>query len=72
MGENRIPKTVFHMNLETTRPRGRQRNTWQNEVTEDGRIGVGDGWQKKYTWPVQKISDLWPEKYIYTPGGLQP
>jgi hypothetical protein len=26
------------MNLETTRPRGRPRNRWQDEVREDGRI----------------------------------
>jgi hypothetical protein len=42
MEENRIPKTVLYMNLETTRPRGRPRNRWQDEVREDGRI-VGGG-----------------------------
>jgi hypothetical protein len=26
------------MNLESTRPRGRPRNRWQDEVREDGRI----------------------------------
>jgi hypothetical protein len=47
MEENRIPKRVLHMNMETTRLRGRPRNRWQNEVTEDGRIVGGEGWQEK-------------------------
>jgi hypothetical protein len=47
MEENRIPKTVLYMNLETTRPRGRPRNRWQDEVTEDGRIVGGEEWQEK-------------------------
>jgi len=34
--ENRIPKRVLYMNLET-RLRGRPRNRWQDEVREDGR-----------------------------------
>jgi len=38
MEENRIPKRVLCMNLETTRPRGRPRNRWQDEVREDGSI----------------------------------
>ena len=38
MEENRIPKRVFYMNLETTRPRGRPRNRWLDEVREDGRM----------------------------------
>jgi len=29
MEENRIPKKVLYMNLETTRLRGRPRNRWQ-------------------------------------------
>jgi hypothetical protein len=37
MEEDRIPKRVLYMNLETTRPRGRPRNRWQDEVREDGR-----------------------------------
>jgi len=45
MEENRIPKSVLHMNL-GTRLRGRPRNRWQDEVREDGRIAE-DGWQEK-------------------------
>ena len=47
MEENRIPKRVLYMNLETTRLRGKPRNRWQNEVREDGRIVGGEGWQVK-------------------------
>jgi len=36
MEENRIPKTVLYMNLETTRLRGGPRNRWQDEVRDDG------------------------------------
>jgi hypothetical protein len=46
MEENRIPKRVFYMNLESKRPRGRPRNRWQDEVREDGTI-VGEEWQEK-------------------------
>ena len=35
------------MNLETKRLRGRQRNRWQYEVREDGRLVCGEGWQEK-------------------------
>jgi hypothetical protein len=45
--ENRIPKRVLYMNLETTIPRGRPRNKWKDKVTEDGRIVGGEGWQEK-------------------------
>jgi len=45
MGENRIPKRVFYMNL-GTRLRGRSRNRWQDEVREDGRIVGGEGWKE--------------------------
>jgi hypothetical protein len=45
MEENRVPKRVLYMNLETTRPRGRPRNRWQDEVREDGRIVGGEDWQ---------------------------
>jgi hypothetical protein len=42
MEENRIPKKVLYMNLET-RLRGRQINRWQDEVREDGRLVGGKG-----------------------------
>ena len=47
MEENRIPKRVLYMNLETTGLRGRPRNRRQDEVREDGRIVGGEGWQEK-------------------------
>jgi hypothetical protein len=49
MEENRIPKRIWNseMNLESTRPRGRPRNRWQDEVREDGRIVGGEEWQEK-------------------------
>jgi hypothetical protein len=47
MEENRVPKRVLSMNLEGTRPRGRPRNRWQNEVREDGSIVGGENWQGK-------------------------
>jgi len=47
MEENRIPKIVLCMNLETTRLRGRPRNRWQNEVREDGRLVGGKGWKER-------------------------
>ena len=46
MEENRIPKRVLYMNLETRRPRGRQRNRWLDEVREDGRMVSGEEWQE--------------------------
>jgi hypothetical protein len=46
MEEDRIPKRVLYMNLET-RPRGRPRNRWQDEVREDGRMDGGEEWQEK-------------------------
>jgi hypothetical protein len=45
--ENEVPKTVLYMNLESTTPRGRPRNRWQDEVREDGRIAGGGEWQEK-------------------------
>jgi hypothetical protein len=47
MEENRIPKRVLCVNLETTRPRVRPRNRWQDEVREGGRIVGGEEWQEK-------------------------
>jgi hypothetical protein len=47
MEENRIPKRVLSMKMEATRPRGRPRNRWKNEVSEDGRIVGGEKWQEK-------------------------
>jgi len=47
MEENRIPKRILYMNLETTKLRGRTRNRWQDEVREDGRIAGGEGWKEK-------------------------
>jgi hypothetical protein len=47
MKENRIPKQVLYMNLETTRLRGTPRNRWQDEVREDGRLLGGKGWKKR-------------------------
>jgi hypothetical protein len=47
MEGNINPKRVLYMNLETTRPRGRSRNRWEDEVREDGRIVGGEEWQKK-------------------------
>jgi hypothetical protein len=45
--ENRIPRRVLYMNLKTTKLTNRQRNIWQNEVREDGRVVGGKGWQEK-------------------------
>jgi len=46
MEENKIPKKVLCMNLET-RLRGRPRNRWQDEVREDGRLVGGKGWKER-------------------------
>jgi hypothetical protein len=47
MEENRISKRVLYMNLESTRPRVRPRNKWQDEVREDGRIVGGQELREK-------------------------
>jgi hypothetical protein len=47
MEENRIPKRVLYMNLESTRSRGRPRNRWQDEVREHRRLLGGEEWQEK-------------------------
>jgi hypothetical protein len=41
MGENRIAKRVLYISMETTKPRGRPRNRWLDEVREDERM-VGE------------------------------
>jgi hypothetical protein len=46
MEENRIPKRVLYMNLET-RPRGTPRNRWEDGVREDGRVVGGEELQEK-------------------------
>jgi hypothetical protein len=43
-----FPQKILHMNLETTRLRGRPRNRWQDEVREDGRLVGGKGWKEGY------------------------
>ena len=47
MEENRIPKKVLYMNLET-RLRGRPRMRWKDEVRKDGRLVGGRGGRKGY------------------------
>jgi hypothetical protein len=42
MEENRIPKEVLYMKLETTRLRNRPRNRWHDEVR-----GNGSGWTER-------------------------
>jgi hypothetical protein len=44
MEENRIPTRILYMNLESTRPRGRPRDRWKDEVREDGRMVGGEEW----------------------------
>jgi hypothetical protein len=46
MEENRIPKKVLDMNLET-RLTGRPRNRWQDEVREDGKLVGRKGWKER-------------------------
>jgi hypothetical protein len=45
MEVNIISKRVLYMYLESTRPRGRPRNRWQNKVRDDGRIVGGEEWR---------------------------
>jgi hypothetical protein len=47
MEENRLPRSLLYMNLETTRLRSSPRNRWQDKVREDGRIVGGEGWREK-------------------------
>jgi hypothetical protein len=67
MYENRIPKTVMYMNLETTRPRGRPRKRFQDEVREVGRI-VGEEWQEKvYNRKEWKKLQAWNHPILHMP-----
>jgi hypothetical protein len=51
MEENRIPKRVLYVNLESTRPRGRPRsrprNRWKEVVRKDFRLVGGEKWREK-------------------------
>jgi hypothetical protein len=47
MEENRIPKRELYMNLESTKPRDRLRNRWQDEVREDWRLVGGEELQEE-------------------------
>jgi len=47
MEDNRIPKKLLYMSLETTRLRGRPRNRWRDEVREDGRLVGEKGWKER-------------------------
>ena len=47
MEENRFPKKLLNMNLETKRLRGRPRNRWQDEVREDGRLVGEKRWKER-------------------------
>jgi len=47
MEENRIPKKVLYMNLETKTLRHRPRNRWQDEMREDGRLAGEKGWMER-------------------------
>jgi hypothetical protein len=47
MGQNRIPKRVLYMNLESSTTRGGARNRWRDEVREGERRVVGEEWQVK-------------------------
>jgi hypothetical protein len=38
---------VLYINLESTRPRDRPTNRWQDEVSEEGRVVGGEEWQEK-------------------------
>jgi hypothetical protein len=46
MEENRISRRVLYKKLESTRPTGRPRNRWQDELREDGRIVGGEELQE--------------------------
>jgi hypothetical protein len=46
MEENRIPKTILYIKLETIRLRGRPRNRRQDAVREHGRLVGGKVWNE--------------------------
>jgi hypothetical protein len=48
------------MNMESTRPRIRQRNRWEDEVRADGRIVGEEEWQEK-VYRVQRGMEEAPE-----------
>jgi len=47
MEENRILQKIIYMNFEITRLTGRPRNSWQNEVREDGRLVGRKVWKER-------------------------
>jgi len=42
-----VPKKILFMNLETKKLRGRPRNSWQDEVWEDGKLVGGKVWKER-------------------------
>jgi hypothetical protein len=67
MEENRIPKRVLYMNLESPKPRYR----WQDEVKENGRIVGGEEWQENVYNRATYITLFWIcwKKYITERNG---
>jgi hypothetical protein len=47
MEENRIPRKVLYMNLETKRLRDRPRNRWHDEIRVDERLVGLKGWKER-------------------------
>jgi hypothetical protein len=70
MEENRIPKRVLYVNMETIRPKGRPRNRWQAEVREDGRIVGGKEWQEnvydREEWK-KVVRTAWNRRILHLP-----
>jgi hypothetical protein len=48
MEQNRIPRRVLCLDLETRRLRSRPRNIWKYEVRENGRLVGVERWQENY------------------------
>jgi hypothetical protein len=46
-GRKQNPQKSIEYAIGRTRPRGRPRNRWQDEVSEDGSIAGGEEWQGK-------------------------